>query len=127
MVGDGVCDARTNSKPVEAAPTSAISASPATSGSLASSGVRTASAVTSSGMRSSNSVAGSSSATAASSIRLAFAASMAETLLISMRQPVSFAARRAFCPSLPIASDNCLSGTATTAVLPVSSRSVLDT
>ena len=38
-------------------------------------------------------------------------------LLMSMRQPVSLAARRAFCPSLPIASDNWSSGTITVAVL----------
>src|SRR5690242_11223203 len=35
---------------------------------------------------------------------------------ISMRQPVSRAASRAFCPRLPIASESCRSGTITNAV-----------
>src|SRR5204863_511335 len=35
------------------------------------------------------------------------------SLLMSIRQPVSFAASRTFCPFLPIASDSCLSSTTT--------------
>ena len=36
---------------------------------------------------------------------------------MSIRHPVSFAASLAFCPSLPIASESCRSGTTTEAVL----------
>ena len=39
------------------------------------------------------------------------------SLLMSMRQPVNLAAKRAFWPSLPIARLNCRSGTTTIAVL----------
>ena len=38
-----------------------------------------------------------------------------------MRQPVSFAASRTFCPFLPIASDNCLSSTTTSITRSLSS------
>ena len=37
--------------------------------------------------------------------------STSRSLLISTFQPVSFAASLAFCPSLPIARERCLSGT----------------
>ena len=46
----------------------------------------------------------------------ASSSSYAVWLLMSMRQPVSFAASRAFWPSLPIASESCRSGTTTSAV-----------
>ena len=40
-----------------------------------------------------------------------------DSLLISILKPVSLAASLAFCPSLPIANDNCKSGTTTKASL----------
>src|SRR5262249_49141679 len=43
------------------------------------------------------------------------------SLLMSMRQPVSFAARRTFCPFLPMASDSCLSSTTTSITRSLSS------
>ena len=45
-----------------------------------------------------------------------FSASAAAALLMSIRHPVSLAASLAFCPSLPMASDSCLSGTTTVAI-----------
>src|SRR6267378_3279211 len=51
----------------------------------------------------------------------------AASLLISIRQPVSRAANRAFCPSLPIASDSWKSGTTTRAARPDSSMTLTDT
>ena len=49
---------------------------------------------------------------------------------MSIRMPVSFAARRAFCPFLPIASDSWLSGTITSAAggasAPASSATTTD-
>jgi len=45
----------------------------------------------------------------------------ADSLLTSIFQPVSLTARRAFCPSLPIASDSLSSGTTAIAVLSSSS------
>jgi hypothetical protein len=44
---------------------------------------------------------------------------------MSIRQPVSLKARRAFCPSLPIASDICSDGTITVATRAGSSRVTL--
>ena len=44
---------------------------------------------------------------------------------MSIRQPVSLAARRTFCPFLPIASDSCLSSTITSITL--SRSSTIDT
>src|SRR5581483_7935588 len=50
-----------------------------------------------------------------------------EAGLMSIRQPVSFAARRAFWPPRPIASDSCASGTITVAVLSASLSSTWST
>ncbi|MBT9148636.1 MAG: hypothetical protein DDT28_00046 [Dehalococcoidia bacterium] len=50
-----------------------------------------------------------------SAIRATISSSATLALLISIFQPLSFAASRTFCPSLPMASDNCPSGTTTTA------------
>jgi hypothetical protein len=47
------------------------------------------------------------------------------SLLMSIRQPVSLAASRTFCPFLPMASDNCLSSTMTS--ITFSRSSVMDT
>ncbi len=55
--------------------------------------------------------------------------SISDSLLMSMRMPVSLAASRAFCPFLPIASESWLSGTITSAAggaSPVSSPTVTD-
>jgi len=46
---------------------------------------------------------------------------------MSMRQPVSLAARRAFCPSRPMASESIRSGTVTLAIRFSSSMSTLTT
>ena len=46
---------------------------------------------------------------------------------ISRRQPASRAANLAFCPSLPMARDNCRSGTTTMAVWSLGSRSTCTT
>ena len=48
-------------------------------------------------------------------------------LIMSIRQPVNLAAKRAFCPSRPIAKDNCFSGTTTIAVFPISLSSTNST
>src|SRR3989344_8920100 len=47
--------------------------------------------------------------------------------LMSMRQPVSLAARRTFCPSFPIARESWSSGTSTWAVLVSASTLTLST
>src|SRR3984893_3052729 len=51
----------------------------------------------------------------------------AASLMISIRQPVSRAANRAFCPSLPIASDSWKSGTITPAARQDCSLTLNDT
>ena len=64
------------------------------------------------GMASISSETTSSSVTASAVL----SASAVEALLISIRHPVSLAASLAFCPSLPMAKESCLSGTTTVAI-----------
>jgi len=71
--------------------------------------------------RSSSPICSSRAESERTSCRVSLPAS--ETLLMSIRQPVSLAARRAFCPSRPIARLNWSSGTITVAVLPPGARS----
>src|SRR5262249_42880062 len=66
--------------------------------------------------------AGFSSAAASSAPNCASTSRrFSSSLLMSIRHPVSFAARRTFWPFLPIASDNCLSSTTTSITRSLSS------
>ena len=72
------------------------------------------------------SASGASSAASAVGLDMAsLCASAADALLMSIRHPVSLAASLAFCPSLPIASESCLSGTTTVAISSSSFNSTL--